>query len=92
MFTIKYIYPTGQEFISGPYEVVTSDWVDDSGNSVCSGIPSVAPTLHHRVVYGFRTRPEGILSECPSGFGADFTCGPNIPHTDAPGPVGPSRS
>jgi len=34
MFTLKYIYPTGQEMISGPYAYVNAEWQDAAGNHI----------------------------------------------------------
>lgn len=90
MFTIKYVYPSGQEHISGPYRMVTSEWVDQSGNHVDPRNPrSQQSDAIYRVVYAYEQEPEGGFSNLPSGFGAAFTCGPNIPAAASAGdPLG----
>lgn len=87
MFTIKYVYPTGQEHISGPYAMVTSEWVTAEGNHADPSKP--IPELY-RVVYAYEQLPQDRRDDgLPSGYGATFTCGPNIPPPATPGdPLG----
>lgn len=77
MFTIKYIYPTKWEYISGPYDYVSTEWVGADGKTYDPTPPNVAPdqpcppaTPRYLVVYAFKDG-QSVL-----------TLGPNIPHPD----------
>jgi hypothetical protein len=81
MFTIKYIYPTGQEMISGPYETVNAEWVDRDGNHVDPASPPIEQPIY-QVVYAYegRLKPDDARTARPDiSVGANMTFGPNIP-------------
>lgn len=86
MFTIKYVYPSGQEHISGPYEMVTAELVDESGNHVSNNTPVQVGQRLYQVVHAYKHEPVGQHDQLPVGYGASFTCGPNIP-SDPDSPV-----
>jgi hypothetical protein len=75
MFTIKYIYPTGQEMLSGPYDQISVEWQDKDGNSVDPYAPAEQPTDCYRVVCAHLDGARGLM------------LGPNVPVPDPGNPA-----
>lgn len=54
MFTIKYIYPTGQEMICGPYKSIHAEFVDADGNSYpVNTLKDDEPQARWQIVYAY---------------------------------------